>query len=143
MAGARNGSGRQELQRRDMPRSNDGEVATIEGRDLRLAKPFAQGNHGSVDETEIQVRVLFLKLSRAEEIILDGVFEPVRARNDVFDERQPCAWREIPLHPVVNFNQRCRRNDERFAGVADQVNAPLMVLIARVEQCHNRACVED
>ena len=46
-----------------MTRLDDREVAPVEGREVRLVKPFADRDHGGIDDAQIEVDVLVEQLN--------------------------------------------------------------------------------
>ena len=52
-----------------MARADDREVTLVESRHLRLVEALAEGDHGRVDEAQVERLVLAFELGRALEIV--------------------------------------------------------------------------
>ena len=102
-----------------MARPNDREVPAIEGGDLGLVEPLADGYHGRVDEPEVEISVRTLELRCTHKISLREVLKPVRTPGEVVEKDCPRLVAEELDHPVVDLHENGRRDHERLIHVLD------------------------
>ena len=126
-----------------MTRCNDGEVAAVERRDLRLGERLTRDDDGGIDEAKVKRFVRLLQLGGALQLMLVKVVQAVGATDDILDEGLPRSRTVELVQPVVDFDEDRRWDHEVLAGLLDGPHTASMLGIGRVEQRDDRTRVED
>jgi hypothetical protein len=126
-----------------VPRTHDGEVTVIERRELGLAQPLYDSQHGGVDEADAQVGVGFEQL--ADTRVVDRL-------ESLHQERFPATVLEKPherVHligasqQILELYQHRRGHDPVTTALLQQGCAGLVILVARLDRGEEGACVDD
>ena len=126
-----------------MTRCNDGEVAAVERRDLRLGERLTRDDDGGIDEAKVKRFVRLLQLGGALQLMLVKVVQAVGATDDILDEGLPRSRTVELVQPVVDFDEDRRWDHEVLAGLLDDPHTASMLGIGRVEQRDARTRVQE
>lgn len=135
--------GGQEFQTRNVARHNDGEVSSVDRRDLRFTHPLAKDNHRSVNKSESEIRVLLLQIGHTNQVHLGRRLEQVCAALDVLDEDSPCGHTKVLAHPIIEFTKDRGRDDEGLMGAVHQVNTRTVMTVLRIQQREHYTRIKD
>jgi hypothetical protein len=122
-----------ELEGWNMPRSNDAEMALVQGPHLGLVQPLGESDDAGINDSERQVAVLVLQLATALQIGQRRGFDGIDAAIDVLEEDQPGVDGQALGTPIVELGQNQGRDDEILRCIGDQAGAALVVRIRRVQ----------
>ena len=136
-------SRRQELDRVAVPRSQQAEVPTIEGRQLRFIQSLDDRQDSCVDEPDVGIGISVAKVADAHVIGSCEIGDDVGAGLDVREERDEHTRMQQLMDPVVDFDENWRRDHERFVSGLDQRSTGSMIGIGAVEGCVQGSRVED
>lgn len=116
-----------------MARSHDREVAVVERRELALAEPFGDRQHGAVDEPDFQVVVGSQQLVDASVVLGYQVLDDKGAALNLGEHRREGFVARVAAEQVVDLDQDGRGNDPGLPDLVKQLRAALVFLVVAVE----------
>jgi hypothetical protein len=134
---------REQLERRDMPRLDGGEMAEIERRNPGLTLPLCQRDHRGVDEAKRPVSILGAQLAHPCVVIHRQVQDGERA---VLDPAQHFVKRAMAAgqlrEEVVQLDQD-RSGQQQLTSGSQQFGAARVVSVARRHRRIEHTGVDD
>lgn len=107
-------------------------VTLVECRNLRLGKPFGEGDDAGINDAEREISVACLQLAAPGQISVRRRLDAVDPGQQIVEKDQPGLGREPAAAPVIELSEDERRHHEILVAAREQPCAALVIGIGRV-----------